>query len=104
MYLIDKNLMPQPDTSLKPFTNAHLIAWLRTQNPDGTYCYDSTGRCLIGRYCLHAGLKNPAVGGFTYDTDSERDIQLPEGWNSVAQDSPRTFGAALERALATLHQ
>ena len=70
-----------------------LIAWLRTQPPDKTYCYMNIDNCLIAQYLIHHGcyrrlhsheLKNIDGGSFYH----------------VANHEIETFGAALNRAIA----
>lgn len=77
-----------------------LIAWLERQPADKEYCYLDHGHCLIGDYLRSCGFSDIWVGGFTYrhsGTAGER-RRLPDAFEDVAADFPRTYGAALERA------
>lgn len=86
-----------------PFTLESLIAWLEKQPGDKAYCYTDTGFCLISQYVLaECGIKEPNVGPETIldVRDNLIEIRVPAGWDDIAGDYPRTFGAALTRARA----
>jgi len=78
-----------------PAALTSLIAWLETMPPNGEYDWENCdGECLIGVYGAATGL-----GAKWHDVHSayfERD-EL-----HIASDTPWTFGAALDRARATL--
>ena len=97
------------ETKADPFTLEALIAWLEKQPANATYCYTSTGGCLVAQFLLSLGTYT-AVGvdhrGFynrSPDSRSTYDpIPLPPFFNEVALKNPRTFGAALDRARAAM--
>lgn len=92
-----------------PFSLEALIAWLRTKPRSDEYCYTATGHCLIAQYVKSLGYAECAVGTPSFDPTIDvsaggewkrRAFALPDGWNEIAQNFPRSFGAALSRALA----
>lgn len=83
-----------------PFALDSLIAWLEKQPADGIYCYTDHGRCLLGQYFSAMGYEKPYIysdGLFEHGESAIRH-RYPGGFNTIALESPRTFGAALERA------
>ena len=100
------------ETIPAPLTLEDLIAWLRTKPADKKYWYINPGHCLWSQYLIDRGLaKKPAVGmGNWYDRGDPsrtsylipgaRNLYDRTGWgNQLAIAHPRTFGAALDRAL-----
>lgn len=87
-------------TKADPFTLEALIAWLEKQPRRKEYCYTDHGRCLIGQYLSYIGYDKVHV--FSDDLflhgDREARNPLPSIFNKIALASPRTFGAALDRA------
>lgn len=98
-----KSKLPEFEVETKPeaFTLDSLIEWLRTQEPEKEYdwfnCY---GECLFSQYAMaHAECRGGeswimaksqfrSVGRFTLGMTS-----------AIACSLPRTFGAALSRAI-----
>lgn len=73
-------------------TNDSLREWLQKQPPDGEYDYIND--CLIGRYLAAHGID--AVVGISMVWHEGGVQPLPDGWNRINREPPRTFGAALE--------
>lgn len=94
----------QIKTKPKRWTIEHLIKFLETKDPNEQYCYVSTGNCLNAQYIRWA-YKIPmllCVGVDDYFAFPFWYGRIPEEFNTVAIQSPRTFGAALERARSYL--
>jgi len=66
-----------------------LIAWLRTQPPDGEYQWSDPVFCLMGRYIADVGTPKDL---YAYS-------DMPN-YHEIAETKPWTFGAALQRAEA----
>ena len=86
-----------------PCSLAGLIAWLERQDQDGTYCYSSTGECLLARYFRERGFNRVIMAAeFFYHWPRSNSLyevtRLPRHFNDVAKGKVRTFGAALSRA------
>ena len=81
-----------------PFTLEALIAWLETKEPEEMYCYTSNGHCLIAQYLEHHNIPFEGVvgDGYYYDKNLNRH-KTP--FHQIAVTKPRTFGAALQRAI-----
>lgn len=96
----------KPQTKVEPFSLAHVIDWLETQDPAATYCYSDNGHCLIARYLTFLGHNEVSVGPMGYyDTDRTGGrkggfgaAQAPGFLHQVAINLPHTFGGALNRA------
>ena len=102
--LYDPKWEKQAETKADPLTLPALIAWLEQQPSEATYCYYSTGHCLIAQYLQAAGLAK-SVGGHSFTPLGGGPRQnIPENFSDIAWDSPRTFGAALNRARAAANQ
>jgi hypothetical protein len=73
------------------------IVWLGSKDPDESYNFnDCTGECLMGQYMQTKGVmwKSGRYTEFCH-------MVLGGGGNqSVLSNSPQTYGAALERAVA----
>lgn len=83
------------------FSREHVIAWLETQPADGAYCYTDTGECLIAKYLTFLGHTRVSVGALgCYNSDRISRTQAPRFLYEAAVQSPRTFGAALDRVRA----
>lgn len=81
---------------------AGLIAWLETKDPNETYEWDDCrGRCLIGQYGASIGLSWKAICLLETGTHDET-LYKKLTPNCLALTHPHTFGAALERARASL--
>jgi hypothetical protein len=88
------------ETKADQLTLPALIAWLEKQPADEEYCYVDAGRCLAAQYHQSIGLPYTSA-----PFDASRSSYPPnEPFGSrlerIGYDSPRTFGAALERARA----
>ena len=81
-----------------PFTLEAMIAWLKTKDQEETYCYTSTGHCLIAQYLRHHIIQFSGVGahGYYYGNNYDRH-KTP--FHEIAALTPYTFGAALQRAI-----
>lgn len=86
---------------MKPiFDDSALIDWLGSQNPTGTYEYIDGHCCMLARYLKYRGFQDAVVNADIVIAPVMR--VLPKGWDGVACQRPWTFGAALERARASL--
>lgn len=87
-------------TKADPLSLESLIAWLEQQPADKTYCFLDTGRCLIATYFQAKNIAK-SVGGVTFlPLGSKVRRKIPDCFNEVAEFTPFTYGAALERARA----
>lgn len=93
-------------TKADPFTVAALVAWLETKPATETYdYYDCGGACLYGQYMTHVGVPWKEARFATYADNRKGDIHEPfrmKVYFPIAVTYPHTFGAALERARASL--
>ena len=91
-------------TKAKPFSRAHVIAWLETKNPTEAYCYIDNGHCLIGQYLELLGHTKISVSGGGRFTTAKGTGKAPRFLYDAAigyDDAKcnRTFGGALRRVL-----
>lgn len=101
--LYDPKWENNPETKTEPETLEHLIEWLRQQDPNETYCYGNSGGCLLAKYYRnHLGYELAQVGSFCVILDRCKYKHLPENFDLIAVNLPRTFGAALKRAESLL--
>lgn len=84
------------------FSLESLIAWLEHQPAKAAYCYESNGHCLLAKYFTAMGLEKVMVGSCTVDYGRNINKDLPDHFNEISWEFPRTFGAALERARGLL--
>jgi hypothetical protein len=99
--LYDPKWEKQNDQKTDPFSLAALIAWLEQQDPEKSYCYLNNGECLLAQYFTACGYKRPNLADTSFwqmDDICAPQIHFPVAFNLVAVASPRTFGAALDRA------
>jgi hypothetical protein len=94
---------PAVKTKSKVLSLAGLIAWLERQNPQGRYRYSANGDCLIARYLRSHGWRGLNVGPDSFDgirwfLFPVISKSYPKEMDQVANSSPQTYGAALERA------
>lgn len=90
---------PKWEIKADPFSLEGLIAWLETMPADREYEFmDCDGACLLGQYMAH--VKEPwSMDG--YIQIARHMLNGHHGLTfSVGARFPRTFGAALKRALA----
>lgn len=73
------------------------VAWLETKDPDEKYNWGDGCRCAIGQYLNLFGITN--ANNIPY-SEYEKFEGGPDVF--VALKEPHTFGAALERARASL--
>lgn len=87
-------------TNNAPFSIESLIAWLEKQPGDKSYFYVSCDQCLLSQYFTACGFENVKMGIDTFDFGPRlrEHAGLPEHFNDIGFQHPRTFGAALERA------
>lgn len=105
MFQSDKlaELLDAPVSRPDPFTLEALIAWLKTQRPDETYCYVSNGECLLARYFSARGYQGVSVTSHRIYFIGGN-AHIPDGWDSIAlgfngaTGNHRTYSAALIRA------
>lgn len=102
MFVDDFTKSAGVETKADPFSLDALIAWLRTKDAEGIYCYQSHGDCLIAQYLKEqCSISGVSVGGdYWRDPISRKEVPFPKGWGDVALGAPRTFSAALTRALS----
>jgi hypothetical protein len=82
-----------------PLKIGTLIEWLQNRNPQEPYCFLDSGHCLFAQYFSAHGFTNIDMGGWTIHHGMPRQkTPLPEYWDDIACNFPRTFGAALQRA------
>lgn len=103
----------EQQTKADPFKIETLIAWLEKQPAEETYCYMSTGHCLLAQYFVSLGFQDATVGGrgeLSYlDGGELKHATWPECFGDVAYGDGfgrRTFGAALglAREIAAANQ
>jgi len=84
------------DVTADPFKLSTLIAWLEKQPAHKGYCYLASGGCLLHQYFTACGFKKVTVGGYGVSLNN---IEYPLGdFENIPNETPHTFGAALERA------
>lgn len=103
------------ETKADPFKLESLIAWIEKQPAEATYCYENNGQCLLSQYfALGAGyqhvhmfsdcfVQGVQVGDMVGRDEalrffSRNIVRFPYRFDDVAKGTPRTFGAALDRA------
>ena len=79
----------QQHTKADPSELATLKAWLATKPADGTYDWESPCDCLAAQYLRE-------ITGQQHH--SSEFLTMPHYYN-IAQPTPHTYGAALERAI-----
>lgn len=93
-------------TQTDPFSLESLIAWLEKQPEDKSYCYTSSGRCLLAQYFTAQGFADVLVGAYDVDYSVNREwdtnVEFGPAFHDIAQGYPRDFGAALARARKAL--
>lgn len=75
-----------------------LIDWLETKNPDQSYTYCSSTKCLCAQYYRAKGYWFIQMSAFYFFHGFFESTRLPDGFNLIAAQKPHTFGAALQRA------
>lgn len=80
-----------------PFSVKNLVAWLKQQPANKTYCYMDTGGCLLGQYYLAMGYTTVDIGGMSITLDGSWQ-QMPDDFSDIPAGHPRTYGGALKRA------
>lgn len=105
-YLEDRNKSAGVTAPADPFTLQALIAWLRTKDAQEVYCWENAGRCLYSQYGVAIGAGSDgvsaysaAIAGFKLSGAADA-LGFRKAEGAVANGYPRTFGAALSRALA----
>lgn len=102
--LYDPKWEKQTETRADPLQLGTLIAWLEKQPGETAYDYGCNGGCLLALYFQAHGFTGAMMGSVTFwwvDKGQQTPIlDLPNGFNVIARQHPRTFGAALERARA----
>lgn len=101
--LYDPKWEKRAATKVPALSLAGLIQWLETQNPNTHYPYSNIHDCLLSRYFRARGYRWAycGVGGFNYSWFFLPPLfraSYPSVMDDVAVSSPRTYGAALERA------
>jgi hypothetical protein len=97
-------LCPKKWTRRAKRENSNLLLFFyERQDADGTYCYSSTGECLLARYFRERGFNRVIMAAeFFYHWPRSNSLYevmlLPRQFNDVAKGKVRTFGAALSRA------
>lgn len=104
MFVSDRSL--NPGITHRPYTLESLVAWLETMQATEIYCYESNGGCLVARYLADHGHQQLNVGSasifFSPPNGGHKFMNMPNGWNAIAVQEPRTFGSALLRARSYL--
>jgi len=80
-----------------PFSLESLIAWAEKQPTDKEYDF-WCNECYLGQYFEDHGFKINMIGTGTVTFSDSTCRELPRHFNRIAQTTPHTFGAALERA------
>lgn len=100
-------MLYRPQWTRPTYDLAGLIAWLGTRNPTEEYNYVDNTSCMGAQFCAAAGREydtRAAPLKEMYDNRGSGPISLRPGrtfevvMEQVAVGTPRTFGAALERA------
>lgn len=103
MFLEEKKAGEQTTENL--WDCARFCAWLERLPPEQEYCYVSNGHCLIALWLRANGWDDPSVSGVPNvraHNGPRGSVQSVPSWLwRVSCDQPRTFGAALARALET---
>lgn len=96
-------------TKADPFALHTLIAWMEKRPASEAYKYIDIDGCPLARYFRAQGYTGAFCGaaGFTYTGPwyllwPLRRLPIPAAFDNIVSASPRTFGAALERARAVL--
>lgn len=84
-------------TEAQVFSLDGLIAWLERQNPRARYEYWCT-QCLLGKFLTETVRPVIAMGAASVTFDDDERLVLPDGWNHIGAELPRTYGSALKRA------
>jgi len=84
-----------------PFSLESLIAWAEKQPADKEYDF-WCNECYLGQYFEDHGFQVTMIGIGTVTFKGHQTRQLPPGFNDIAQRTPHTFGAALDRARKAL--
>ena len=97
---------PKWEVETKPdvFSLENLVAWAEKQPAEKEYDFCCT-QCYLGQYFEAHGYQVAMLGtdNVTFvDRGKARRVDLPPHFNAIAQDEPRTFGAALSRARKAL--
>jgi len=85
------------------FSLEGLISWLEQQDPEQSYIYIASSRCLVFEYLKERGV--PLIGvtsSYWRDTDHKEHWGMTEELGHVAVIHPHTYGAALKRAREAL--
>lgn len=100
--LYDPKWEQKTETKADPFTLDSFIAWLEKQPAKKTYCYTSTGHCLIAQYLKHLGHTNISVAGYGkwWSDQGRGQLAAIADIANPPSSALSTFGAALERARA----
>ena len=83
------------------FAKSSLIDFLRSHSPEEKYVYETCYACLLAQYFIARGKEHVRVSATDvqwYEDKAHHTCELPDGWNQVAFEGDRTFGAALARA------
>lgn len=94
-------------------TNDRLKAWLKTKPAEAEYSYFNEPRCVLSEYIYEHDIKGFAGSRAIYLTRTldeflavdvalrgqgrAEEVPLPEGWDIIAREKPRTYGAMLKR-------
>lgn len=96
MYQPDKLADLTQTTPVDPFSLDALIAWLRTKPGDEEYDWADVRNCLLCQYGMSIGR-----GNIYHDlSDCFENAGLYDAVTEITCRHPRTFGAALSRAIA----
>ncbi len=75
-----------------------LIQWLKGKDPAEYYCYTNNRGCLLAQYYKAKGFKRVGVDAHSLCHGFFNRTRLPDGFDFIALEHPRSFGAALQRA------
>lgn len=98
-------MLHNKSTGLKPdiMSMDSLVNWLEQQPSQKEYSYFNHRNCLVAQYLKANGHENPFVYSMGHYQDNMGiDRSFPMDFDGIAADQPRTFGAALKRAMAYL--
>lgn len=99
---------PRFNPANDPMDVRSLVAWLETKDPAEPYDWNNGRHCLMAQYMRAHGFRLIAMGAMSFSYWKPGFFarlfmrvggkRLPPGFNRIAQEHPRNFGAALDRA------
>lgn len=85
----------------KTFTLPHFTAWLEKQPATKRYCYSSGTACAVAKYAKAHGFTHVTITPDWILHDGG-ETKIPRILDYIASTGPHTYGAALQRARASV--